>query len=105
MILYIFPIIRVARTTMKYDLFQDFHLNVSLFERMILNGFPFVSLEEQHRMGPPIAAVVSRVFYPQLRNHPFVERYPEIRCVKKDNERLRESHILQPETAITNLLI
>ena len=52
---------------------------MSLFERLILNGFPFVALEEQHRMGPPIASVVSRVFYPQLRNHPAVERYPDIR--------------------------
>ena len=58
---------------------QDFHLNVSLFERMIVNGFPFVSLAEQHRMRPSVAAVVSRVFYPQLRNHPTVERYPDIR--------------------------
>ena len=65
---------------MKCNLFQDFDLNVSLFERMILNGFPLAGLEEQHRMGPPIASVVSRVFYPQLRNHPAVERYPDIRC-------------------------
>ena len=52
---------------------------MSLFERLILNGFPFVALDEQHRMGPDVASVVSRVFYPQLRNHPSVQRYPDIR--------------------------
>ena len=52
---------------------------MSLFERLILNGFPLVALDEQHRMGPDIASVVSRVFYPQLRNHPSVQRYPDIR--------------------------
>ena len=43
---------------------QSHHLNVSMFERLILNGIKFARLDEQHRMRPEISRIVTEAFYP-----------------------------------------
>ncbi len=48
-------------------------MRLSLFTRLMLSGFPHVVLEEQHRMNPELASVVSEVFYHgELVNAPAV---------------------------------
>ncbi len=64
-----------------YDLAKKFNLNVSLFERLILNGFEFVQLLEQHRMRPEISALVRNEFYAKLRDHDSVELFQNVKGV------------------------
>ena len=58
-----------------YDLAKNYNLDVSLFERLINNGFEYVKLLEQHRMRPEISKVVRNEFYPDLQDHFSVQRY------------------------------
>ncbi|CZT07317.1 related to stage V sporulation protein K [Rhynchosporium graminicola] len=45
---------------------DGFDLNRSLFERLILKGYPHVTLTKQHRMRPEISAMVRHLTYPDL---------------------------------------
>ncbi|RDL34326.1 NFX1-type zinc finger-containing protein 1 [Venustampulla echinocandica] len=45
---------------------EGFDLNRSLFERLVLKGFPHVTLTEQHRMRPEISAMIRHLTYPGL---------------------------------------
>jgi ribosomal protein L40E len=55
-----------------YDLMVEsktgYDLNQSLFERLILAGFPYATLESQHRMHPEISHNVRVLTYPNLRD-------------------------------------
>ena len=53
----------------SHKLGQKYHLDVSLFERLLKNGLPHVTLTTQHRMRPEIARLISPHIYPQLLNH------------------------------------
>lgn len=64
-------------TISTYHMGKHYGLDVSLFERLIKNNFPYTRLEEQHRMRPEIAKIMSKVFYNGLRNHPSVTQYPK----------------------------
>jgi len=46
---------------------NGFDLNRSMFERLVLSDFPYVTLHEQHRMHPSIARLVQALTYPELR--------------------------------------
>ncbi|KAJ9508188.1 hypothetical protein QJQ45_021542, partial [Haematococcus lacustris] len=54
---------------------RGYDLNVSLFERLVLAGFPHASLAVQHRMHPDISRLV-RPTYPALHDHPSVAQHP-----------------------------
>ncbi|KAM6113051.1 LOW QUALITY PROTEIN: NFX1-type zinc finger-containing protein 1-like [Pterocles gutturalis] len=62
-----------------YDLAENFNLEVSLFERLVKVGFPFVRLKYQHRMRPEIAQLLSPHVYQELENHPSVLEYENIK--------------------------
>ncbi|NXB78120.1 ZNFX1 protein, partial [Donacobius atricapilla] len=64
-----------------YDLAKNFNLEVSLFERLIKVDFPFVCLKYQHRMRPEIAQLISPHIYQNLKNHPSVLTYENIKGV------------------------
>ena len=64
-----------------YELAHKYHLDLSLFERMINNGLDCVTLSTQHRMRPEISLLVKPI-YPELKNHESVHDYPVIRGVK-----------------------
>lgn len=51
-----------------YELEKKFYFNVSLFERLINNGIPHVTLEVQHRMRPDIASLICPAIYSDLKN-------------------------------------
>mmetsp|Transcript_105373 Transcript_105373/g.250872 ORF Transcript_105373/g.250872 Transcript_105373/m.250872 type:complete len:1551 (-) Transcript_105373:107-4759(-) len=67
-------------STAVYRLSKQFHLDVSLFERLIHNGAEHVTLLQQRRMHPKISRLI-KPYYPQLRDHHSTERYPDIRGV------------------------
>ena len=63
-----------------YKLAERFNMNISLFERMIRNDVPYSCLQLQHRMRPEIANIM-RFIYPQLRDHPDVKTFDDIKGV------------------------
>ena len=66
--------------TNDYILARDYHLDVSLFERLVRNNFPCVTLEVQHRMRPEISAIVSsKIYKGTLIDDPVTRRYENIR--------------------------
>ena len=65
----------------EYELAKKYNLDVSLFERLVRNGFPHVTLEYQHRMRPEIAELVKPHIYTTLSNHEAVLSYPDVRGV------------------------
>eukprot|EP01053_Blabericola_migrator_P009427 Blabericola_migrator_1__9426@NODE_50_length_16319_cov_92_020182_g46_i0_p3_GENE_NODE_50_length_16319_cov_92_020182_g46_i0NODE_50_length_16319_cov_92_020182_g46_i0_p3_ORF_typecomplete_len1065_score140_87AAA_12/PF13087_6/2_7e52AAA_11/PF13086_6/1_2e30AAA_19/PF13245_6/2_3e08AAA_19/PF13245_6/3_4e03Viral_helicase1/PF01443_18/4_5e03Viral_helicase1/PF01443_18/8_8e09AAA_30/PF13604_6/0_041AAA_30/PF13604_6/0_14UvrDhelicase/PF00580_21/0_00031UvrDhelicase/PF00580_21/1_6e02DUF2075/PF09848_9/0_00037DUF2075/PF09 len=56
------------------------NLNVSLFERLVRNGFTSVRLNVQHRMRPEIRELIN-IFYDDLEDHESTKSWPNIRGV------------------------
>lgn len=56
-----------------------YDLNRSLFERLVLKGYPHGTLSEQHRMRPEISALVRELTYPELTDAARVKNRPNIR--------------------------
>jgi len=58
------------RPKAHYDLSVEkgtgYDLNRSLFERLVLKGYPHQKLSQQHRMRPEISALVRNMTYPEL---------------------------------------
>ena len=70
-------------TVSTYEMAKTYGLDVSLFERLILNGFEHVQLKEQHRMRPEISRIIKESFYHDLKDHISVKRYPKIKGIHK----------------------
>ena len=67
-----------------YELAKKCNLDISLFERLVRNDFPRVTLEIQHRMRPEIAELVHPLIYPVLENHESVCGYENIKGMSKN---------------------
>lgn len=65
----------------EYDLIVKYKLDISLFERLVKNDFPHVTLQIQHRMRPEIADLVRGHIYDVLHDHDSVENYPKVKGV------------------------
>ncbi|XP_052816634.1 NFX1-type zinc finger-containing protein 1-like [Mya arenaria] len=72
-------------TTTVYELAKKYALDISLFERMVRNEVPCVTLEEQHRMRPAISSLIKRQkLYPCLKDHVTVKQYKNILGVNEN---------------------
>ena len=58
---------------------EGFDLDRSLFERLVLKGFPHRTLSEQHRMRPEISALIRHLTYPDLIDAPKTKERPNLR--------------------------
>ena len=67
-----------------YDLEKDYNLDISLFERLINNGFKHVTLEIQHRMRPEVSKLICPIIYNTLYDADNVKTYPHVMGVGKD---------------------
>ncbi|XP_063951776.1 NFX1-type zinc finger-containing protein 1-like [Lytechinus pictus] len=67
-----------------YQLATKYHLDVSMFERLVKNGFPYKKLRQQHRMRPEISSLMRDHFYPELEDHESVSSYRDVRGVEKN---------------------
>ena len=67
-----------------YELAKRCNLDISLFERLVRNDFPHVTLEIQHRMRPEIAELVHPLIYPVLENHVSVCGYENVKGVSSN---------------------
>ena len=64
-----------------YELGLKYHLDVSLFERLIKLGLPYSQLNIQHRMLPAISKLLVPHIYKKLLDHDSVKQYPQIKGV------------------------
>ena len=58
---------------------DGYELNRSLFERLVLGGYPHTTLAKQHRMRPEISALVKRLMYPDLKDDAKTLDRPRVR--------------------------
>ena len=58
---------------------DGYDLNRSLFERLVLRGYPHHSLHQQHRMRPELAEFVRNLTYPDLVNAAGTKNRPDVR--------------------------
>lgn len=56
-------------------------LQVSLFERLIKQGMPYVTLSTQRRMHPEISSLITPSIYKSLVNAPSVATHPPVRGI------------------------
>ena len=61
-----------------YELAQKYNLEVSLFERMVINSMDCKRLSIQHRMRPEIAALTKRIYDHEITDHGSVCHFPDI---------------------------
>ena len=78
-----------------YELAKKYKLDVSLFERMVNVGIQQERLSVQHRMRPEIAALMKHI-YEDLENHESVEKYEDIKGMKKNMFFISHSQLEEP---------
>lgn len=61
---------------------DGFSLNRSLFERLVMAGFPHTTLTQQHRMCPEMSALVRYLTYPNLLDAPSTSQREALRGIK-----------------------
>ncbi|CAH2234537.1 jg1677 [Pararge aegeria aegeria] len=71
--------LRPSASYMK--LARHYNIEVSLFERMIMNEVHSRRLTVQHRMRPQISALITPAIYSDLQDHPSVQDFPNVRGV------------------------
>ena len=72
---------KVSNYELTVEKGEGFDLNRSLFERLVLKGYPHETLSMQHRMRPEISAFVRELTYPELIDAPSTHQRPNIRGV------------------------
>ncbi|KAF6211094.1 hypothetical protein GE061_014208 [Apolygus lucorum] len=70
--------------TSSYLIGKDAHLDVSMYERLVRNGFPHCTLNTQYRMRPEIASLIAPAVYPDLVNDSSVDELPHVLGVCAD---------------------
>ncbi|KAG0367590.1 hypothetical protein BGZ54_003635, partial [Gamsiella multidivaricata] len=68
------------RPSMSVDDLKHKNIDVSMFERLVQNHFPFTVLNCQRRMRPEIRSLI-RPIYAHLTDHDSVKRYENVRGV------------------------
>ena len=71
---------------------EGYDLNRSLFERLVLKGFPHQTLVQQHRMRPEISALVRSMTYPDLVDAPRTQDRDNIRGLRDNLVLLSHEH-------------
>ena len=61
-----------------YELAEKYDLEISLFERMVMNSMDCKRLSIQHRMRPEIAALTKRIYDHEISDHESVCHSPDI---------------------------
>jgi hypothetical protein len=71
---------------------DGFDLNRSLFERLVLKGFPHVTLTQQHRMRPEISSLIRHLTYPDLTDAPSTQTRGDLRGFRDNVVFVNHSH-------------
>ena len=67
-----------------YELAQKYNLQISLFERMVLNEMDCKRLSTQHRMRPEIAQLTKRIYNHEITDHESVCRFQDVRGLQEN---------------------
>ncbi|KAL3859446.1 hypothetical protein ACJMK2_009666 [Sinanodonta woodiana] len=78
-------------TPCVYELAKKYHLDISLFERLVKNGVHCVTLLEQHRMRPEISVLVRHI-YPNLMDHSLVKQYGNVKGLERNIFFIEHTH-------------
>jgi AAA domain len=70
---------KYANYSLSVEKGEGFDFNRSLFERLVLKGFPHQILTAQHRMRPEISSLVRQLTYPELADAPSTKSRPNLR--------------------------
>jgi superfamily I DNA and/or RNA helicase len=71
---------------------MGFDLNRSLFERLVVKGYPHKTLSRQHRMRPEISALIRHLTYPDLVDAPTTHGRDDLRGVRDNIVFINHSH-------------
>lgn len=71
---------------------DGFDLNRSLFERLVLAGFPRITLTQQHRMRPEISSIIRHLTYPDLTDAESVIHRADVRGFRDNVIFVNHSH-------------
>ncbi|KAI9652701.1 MAG: hypothetical protein M1829_001484 [Trizodia sp. TS-e1964] len=94
---------------------QGYDFNRSMFERLVLAGYPHTTLSKQHRMCPEISSLVRRLTYPSLRDADKTMNRPPVRGIRDrvvffnhtfpevDAEELADRRDVESKTSKSNL--
>ncbi|OJA15475.1 hypothetical protein AZE42_06349 [Rhizopogon vesiculosus] len=81
---------------------KGYDLNRSLFERLVLKGFPHATLTQQHRMRPEISALVRELTYPELTDAPSTRGRDDIRGLQDNIIFVNHAHPEDNEVKISD---
>ncbi|OAL25146.1 hypothetical protein AYO22_05023 [Fonsecaea multimorphosa] len=70
---------KISNYNLTVEKGEGYDLNRSLFERLVLEGFPHQVLVEQHRMRPELSAILRELTYPELCDAPKTKGRPDLR--------------------------
>ncbi|XP_074616895.1 uncharacterized protein LOC141876266 isoform X2 [Acropora palmata] len=83
-----------------YELAQTHNLEVSLFERMVMNNMDCKRLSVQHRMRPEIAALTKPIYDHEITDHGSVKDFENISGVRYNLFFIEHNH---PERMVNGL--
>ncbi|KZT00352.1 P-loop containing nucleoside triphosphate hydrolase protein [Laetiporus sulphureus 93-53] len=69
-----------------------YDLNRSLFERLVLKGYPHQTLSSQHRMRPEISALIRHLTYPALIDADDTKQRPNLRGMQSNIVFINHAH-------------
>ena len=71
---------------------EGYDLNRSMFERLILKGYPHQVLHQQHRMRPELSSLVRHLTYPELTDAPSTKSRSDLRGLQDNLVFLNHDH-------------
>ena len=71
---------------------EGYDLNRSLFERLVLKGFPHQTLIQQHRMRPEISSLVRSLTYPSICDAPKTQGRSNVRGLRDNLVFISHTH-------------
>ena len=74
---------QLKTSTAMPKLVETHILDVSMFERMVSKGIEYKTLDVHRRMRSKMSTLVSNLFYPMLKYHPFVQEFKDGRGFKE----------------------
>lgn len=73
--------LQLKPTPAVYSLAKKFNLEVSLFERLVLNGLEYFQLKKQHRMRPEISSLLVPHIYKELIDDESVKKFESVKGI------------------------
>lgn len=82
--------------TNSIELQRKYNFNISLYERLIMNDFPHITLDVQMRMRPEFCDLVRKTIYSNLNDGENVKNYQNVNGMRRNFFFLNHNH---PETS------